>query len=366
MTHTLTALKRHLLAPAVLMLSMLLSGSVLAQEAPDNSASDPIEREVNLTEVVTFNWGFQGATQGAGTPNQAGLGFFLPMMVRDNGVLFLDVLANANFADFDDYSSLINTRVNGTTLSTSTRIGYRWLTDDNAWMLGVNGGYDTRKMATGSTDNGVPVSNSQEVDFKQVAFGIEAISDTWNANVYALVPVGNNEYQLNSFYDGGALDTYGVDVGYSITPEFETSIGYYYQKGDANTADGSGVQGRVAYNMGNGLSVGTNLSYDDAFDGRVSADILYRFASPNATKAPVNKAWNAPTIKGLSDGVKHRDVRVHDPDRCEDILVAALTSMGDDEALMQAAERCQRKLSAEGDRWLAQHPGAGQVPHAPP
>jgi hypothetical protein len=64
--------------------------------------------------------------------------------------------------------------------------------------------------------------------------------------------------------------------------------------------------------MGNGFSVGTNLSYDDAFDGRVSADILYRFASPEATKAPVNKAWNAPTIKGLTDGVKERDVRVHD------------------------------------------------------
>ena len=151
-----TALKRHLLAPAVLMLSMLLSANVLAQVAQDSSTKDPVEMEVNLKEVVTFNWGFQGSTQGAGTPNQAGLGFFLPMMVSDNGVLFLDVLANANFADFDDYSSLINnTEVNGTTLSTSTRIGYRWLTDDSAWMLGVNGGYDTREMATGSTDNGV-------------------------------------------------------------------------------------------------------------------------------------------------------------------------------------------------------------------
>ena len=85
-----------------------------------------------------------------------------------------------------------------------------------------------------------------------------------------------------------------------------------HSKGDLGAADGSGVQGRVAYNIGSGFSIGTNLSYDDAFDGRVSADILYRFASPEATKAPVNKAWNAPTIKGLTDGVKERDVRVHD------------------------------------------------------
>ena len=130
MPHTSTALKRHLLSPALLMLSMLLSANVFAQEAQGNSASEPIEREVNLKDVVKFNWGFQGATQGAGTPNQAGLGFFLPMMVSDNGVLFLDVLANANFADFGDYSSIINTEVDGTTLSTSTRIGSRWLTAD--------------------------------------------------------------------------------------------------------------------------------------------------------------------------------------------------------------------------------------------
>jgi hypothetical protein len=108
------------------------------------------------------------------------------------------------------------------------------------------------------------------------------------------------------------LDTYGVDVGYSITPEFETSIGYYYQKGDLGYADGSGVQGRIAYNMGNGFSVGTNLSYDDAFDGRVSADITYRFATPEAVKASIKKAWNTTTIKGLTDAVGNRGVRVHD------------------------------------------------------
>ena len=64
--------------------------------------------------------------------------------------------------------------------------------------------------------------------------------------------------------------------------------------------------------MGNGFSIGANLSYDDAFDERVSADILYRFVSPEAAKAPTKKAWTAPTIKGLTDGVQQRDVRVHD------------------------------------------------------
>jgi len=31
--------------------------------------------EINLKYAVQFNWGFQGALQGAGTPNQAGIFF---------------------------------------------------------------------------------------------------------------------------------------------------------------------------------------------------------------------------------------------------------------------------------------------------
>ena len=66
MTNTSAALKRHLLAPAVPMLSMLLSGNVLAQEmatpAQDNNAIEPGDMVVNLKEIVKFNWGFQAAT----------------------------------------------------------------------------------------------------------------------------------------------------------------------------------------------------------------------------------------------------------------------------------------------------------------
>ena len=100
--------------------------------------------EINLKDVVQFNWGFQGALQGAGTPNQAGIGAFLPIAVGENSVFFIDALANANFADFDGYSSIISTEVAGTTISTSTRLGYRWLNGDRSWMYGLNAGYDSR------------------------------------------------------------------------------------------------------------------------------------------------------------------------------------------------------------------------------
>ena len=64
------------------------------------------------------------------------------------------------------------------------------------------------------------------------------------------------------------------------------------------------VYSRRAYNRH--LHVDLSLIYSTYTEPK------YRFASPEATKAPANKTWNAPTIKGLTDGVKDRDVRVHD------------------------------------------------------
>ena len=280
-----------------------------------DTAQDLGVMEVNLKDAVKFNWGFQGALQGAGTPNQAGVGAFIPLSVSSNSVFFLDTLANVNFSDFSDYSSIINTKVKGATISTSTRLGYRWLNKDRSWMYGVNAGYDSRPMATGGTDTGVAVTGSQTVFFQQVAAGVEAVSNSWNFNAYALVPVGDTEQQLNSVYQGGGLDTYGLDVGYSITPDLRASVGYYYQNGDLNTADGSGVRGRLAYNLTNGLTVGANLSYDQAFETRVSADIKYRFGANGYGAPSIRKQQQPvvmPVIQALSTTPANRDVRVHD------------------------------------------------------
>jgi hypothetical protein len=276
------------------------------------TAADLGVMEVSLKDAVQFNWGFQGQTQGAGTPNAIGIGGFLPLSVGRNSVFFLDALANVNLADIGNYSSIINTKVAGTTISTSTRLGYRWLNSDRSWMFGVNAGYDSRPMATGAADTGISVTNSQTPFFQQVAAGLEAVSNTWNFNAYALVPVDTTNAQLNSVYQGGSLDTYGLDVGYAITPDLKATVGYYYQNGDLGTADGSGVNGRLAYNISNGLTAGINLSYDQAFDTRFSADLKYRFGSngygsPKKQQPPV-----MPVIQALSSMPANRDLRVHD------------------------------------------------------
>ena len=147
--------------------------------------------------------------------------------------------------------------------------------------------------------------------FRSAAVNAEAVSDEWAFNAYALIPTGDTEQQLNTVYQGGALDTFGLDAGYNITPAFRASVGYYYQNGDAGDADGSGVLGRLAYSINNYLSIGANLSYDEAFDTRVSADLSVRFGGPSTTSAK-KKKWENPTINALTASPKNRDVRVHD------------------------------------------------------
>jgi hypothetical protein len=299
-----------------LLASAISVASLPAIAQDDGSADDLGVMSISLKDVVKPTLGFQGALQGAGTPNQAGIGGFLPLSVGENSVFFADVQANVNFADYGNDSSIINTTVAGTTISTSSRLGYRWLNSDRSWMYGLNAGYDSRPMATGDADTGVSVTDKSSVFFQQVAVNAEAVSDSWNFNAYALVPVGEKEAQLNSVYQGGSLNTYGLDVGYFITPVVNASVGYYYQNGDLGTADGSGVLGRVAYEMTSGVTAGVNLSYDEAFDTRVSADLKVRFGGASTT-AQRKEVQQQPVINALTSTPSNRDVRVHDqPTTC--------------------------------------------------
>ena len=266
---------------------------------------------ISLKDVVKPTIGFQGALQGAGTPNQAGIGGFLPLSVGDNSVWFLDALVNVNFADRDGESSIINTDVAGGTVSTSTRLGYRWLNGDRSWMFGLNGGYDSRPVKSGGTDTGISVTDKRTAFFQQIALNAEAVSNSWTFNAYGLLPVGDVEQKLNSFYQGGAMNTYGLDVGYFITPALHASAGYYYQHRDQEDVDGSGVRGRLAYEISNGLTAGVNVSYGEAFDTRVSADLKVRFGGASTT-AQRKAVQQLPVINALTSTPSNRDLRVHD------------------------------------------------------
>ena len=299
-------------------------------KADTTEAADLGVMGVALKDAVKFNWGFQGALQGAGTPNQAGIGGFLPLAIGDNSVFFLDAQANANFADFNEYSSIISTKVKGTTISTSTRLGYRWLNKDRSWMFGVNAGYDSRPLNTGGTDNGVNVTNSRSVFFQQVALNLEAVSNKWFTSAYLLYPIGEYGYNkmaaiVNSVYTADSVMTAGVDVGYNLTPNLKASVGYYYSEGDAGAANGNSVRGRLEYNIANGLTTGINIAYDPSYSRgyssdefyktlNLSADLKYRFGA-NGYGAPSIRNQQPvlmPVIQALSATPANRDVRVHD------------------------------------------------------
>ena len=106
------------------------------------------------------------------------------------------------------------------------------------------------------------------------------------------------------------MNTYGLDVGYFITPSLQASVGYYYQHREQEEVDGSGILGRLAYAINNDLSIGANISYDDAFDTRVSADIKWRFNTNGGPGKETPKSNAA--VEALTSTPSNRDVRVHD------------------------------------------------------
>ena len=301
------------LGTAALSIASLPAVSAKPAQVAQGSASDLGVMSIQLKDIVKPQVGIQAQTQAAGTPNQAGLGGFLPLVVGSNSVFFADVLANANFSDIRGQSSIVNTDVGGTTISTSSRLGYRWLNGDRSWMYGINAGYDTRQLTSDGDDTGVALTNERTDFFQQAAVNVEAVSDKWALSAYGLIPTGEKEQQLNSAYQGGALNTYGLDVGYNLTTALRASVGYYYQQREEEHVNGSGVLGRLAYAINNGLTLGANLSYDDAFKQRFSADIKWRFNTNGGPGKETPKSNAA--VTALTSTPSNRDVRVHYADR---------------------------------------------------
>ena len=226
-------------------------------------------------EDTNIQWRLDSKSQAAGTPNRAGIGAIV-MLSSD---IYLDFLGNANFSDIGNNSSLEDTKVAGTSLSTSTRFGKRWAIDNNIY--DINFGYDTRQLKTGNTDNGVAVTDKKDVFFHQLAFSASLLKNSlWGANTYALIPIGNTEKEINSQYNGEALNTYGLDLSHNLGESVNASLGYYYQDGHNGGVDGSGVRGGFTYKFNNQIFLSPNISYDDAFKTHFSLDLTYQFGKP--------------------------------------------------------------------------------------
>tara|TARA_B100001093_G_scaffold507751_1_gene568782 strand:- start:203 stop:1051 length:849 start_codon:yes stop_codon:yes gene_type:complete len=188
--------------------------------------------------------------------------------------------------------------------STSTRLGYRWLNDNNYKIYGIYAGYDTRTLKSGDIDT-YTLTDQTDVSFSQLAFGVEAVAEDWKLNTYALLPNEDSVKRVNSHYKASALKTIGIDIGKQLTPKISSSLGYYYQSSNLDES-GSGLKARVDYDLGGDLTVGANLSSDDLFDTRLSADFAYLFGSKGSSDKKDNVL-----IDAIQTSPSNRDIRVH-------------------------------------------------------
>ena len=287
--------------------------------------------EIDLQDAVKFNYGIQTKMQGAGTPNQVGVGFFAPLRIGHNNVTFFDFKANQQLPDISNRSSIVNTLTNGKSISTSSRLGYRWLTNPRDWMIGVYGGYDSRPMNTGEhEDSSINVSNSQSAFFEQIALGIEAESYRRKYEINGNFPIGNTSQTINNSYSATALNDVGLKASYEIFRRVSAGVRYYYQwQNSKDFADGSGVSGEVNFEpcLG-GIILGAQVSYDPFFKTRLGASFKYRFGLDKHTKKVDNSTkptefYKAPysypyrpelsPILALTSTPGFRDIRVADP-----------------------------------------------------
>lgn len=279
---------------------------VIAESAEDGRV---VEEEAADQDLVKLRARFQAESQGAGTPNQIGAGVFIPVAQGEKDVFFVDVQAGVNLSDFNDYSSIDTTLVKGATVSTSTRLGYRWLNGDKSTMYGINVGYDSRPMATGQTVDGIQLLGSeQSVFYQQIGVSAEASTKNSRLNAYASLPIGETEQWLNWYAAGGALNTYGLDVKLKAVDRLSASLGYYYQHGDLGAANGSGVKGEITYDIADDVSLAVKGTYDEAFETRISGNIVYRFGGSSAKPSSVSDEL----LVALNAAPDHRNVRVHD------------------------------------------------------
>ena len=90
---------------SAVLLATAASVAPMAAMAHEGSGEELGVMSISLADVVKPTIEFQGSLQGAGTPNQAGMGGSLPMSVGENSVWFLLTLgANLSYDEAFDAS----------------------------------------------------------------------------------------------------------------------------------------------------------------------------------------------------------------------------------------------------------------------
>ena len=255
-----------------LKVSLLTGISLLATALPIVS----MQAKAAPVPQLQINGGLRFDSQGAGTPNTLSGYAFLPILGNDRGdILFAESYINWNIATDGIDSSI----------GSSTRLGYRWLTENKSWIYGVNAGIDNRPF--------------QAQNFLQAGLGIEALSPKLEFRVNGYIPfsktsnlyatgyngaygLANDQLQLNrSRWFGTALGGMDVEVGTPVAQwqggDLRVYGGYYYLDGDY-VSGSSGVRARAELRLGSNISLGGTVSYDDIFQTQATGYVRLGFS----------------------------------------------------------------------------------------
>tara|TARA_B100001057_G_C22786066_1_gene925614 strand:+ start:264 stop:1301 length:1038 start_codon:yes stop_codon:yes gene_type:complete len=340
-------MRHHAQKDASPMLPRLVIGllaSVVAIAPPPLKAQDNAEilgdaMSINLKDVVKFNWGLQGALQDAGVTNRIGMGFFYPFYTKPNQTWFLDSRFDLNLGDYnispEHLSSSINdVQVQGVSVSTSTRVGYRWINHKLNRGFGISAGYDSRPLIAGFPMNefikeftafrGGP----QTQFFQQLALSAVTAGEKFQISAYGLFPIG--EYGIGSnkvagiygYYGASPLMTTGIDVEYEVYPSVKVLTGFYYQSNESelplyvDPVDGYGFKAQITGNINGYSSIYAKMTRDLNFKTRYSGGFIIRFKKEKV------KNTNNSLINFFNSSPDYRDVRVNcseaNPSRAED------------------------------------------------
>jgi len=245
--------------------------------AQTSNTTNGVNNESKLNQIpkLKANGGLRFDSQGAGTPNTLSGYAFLPILANDRGdILFAESYINWNIASDGIDSSI----------GSSTRLGYRWLTENKSWIYGVNAGIDNRPF--------------QAQNFLQAGVGLEALSPQLEFRVNGYIPFSqtsnlystayngayglvNDQLQLNrSRWFGVALGGIDAEVGTPVARwqggDLRLYAGYYYLDGDY-VSGSSGVRARAELRLGDKLSVGGTVSYDDIFQTQATGYVRLGF-----------------------------------------------------------------------------------------
>ncbi len=233
---------------------------------------------------IQASGGLQIQSQGGGTPNVLSGYLVAPLAQgRFGELLFLDGVIGLNLG-----GALVQQTTASAALS--SRLGYRVLSRDQRWIYGLNAGVDTRQA------------------FRQYAFqagiGAEALNRHGEVRANGYIPFSNqaelyasgwsNASLVNNqlILDGWnrylvSLGGVNLEVGVPLARWGADSLwlygAYYYLDGNYVTAS-SGVRSRAEFRVGNQVSVGASLAYDNLFQWQASGYLRYG-AKPDQNRA---------------------------------------------------------------------------------